>query len=170
MRITLLLQSVLLFGILLLLMCPIVSGADSIIKLESYIPLEKCNMSFLIFSDGSTKYKGKHCSGRSTHIRQHLSATEVNSIQQLKSEVRFCELQADYSANNNNVGNVVLDAETLGISAYCGKTTKSVSVYGVNHILETDFTHTEHPDHDAVRRFDRLNDYVLDLLILKKSP
>lgn len=149
-------------------MCPIVSGADLLIKLESYIPQEKCSMSFSVFSDGSTKYKGKHCSERSIHVRQRFSATEVNSIKQLISEVRFCELFDDYSANNNNEGYTVNDAETLGITTYCGNTTKSVSVYGIDRILRTEIPNTEHPDREAVRRFDRLDNYVFDLLISKK--
>jgi hypothetical protein len=166
MRKTLLLQSVLLIGVQFLFMCPIVSGADLIIKLESYIPLEKCSMRFSVFSDGSAKYKGKHCSERSIHIRPHLSVMEVNSIQELKSEVQFCELRNDYSADNNNQGYVVMDSETLKINAYCGNNIRSVSVYGIDHMLETKIPNTEHSDRDAVRCFDKLNHYVFELLIL----
>jgi hypothetical protein len=149
-------------------MRPILSGADLIIRLESYVPLEKCSMSFSIFSDGSTKYKGKHCSERLIHIRQHLSATEIDSIQQLIGEVRFCDLRDDYSADNNDEGYVVMDSETLGIITHCGNTTKSVGVYGIDHILKTEIPNTGHPDREAVRRFDRLNNYVLDLLNIKR--
>jgi hypothetical protein len=167
MRNTLMLRSMALIGIHFLFICPVVFGADLLIKLESYIPLEKCSMSFSVYSDGSAKYKGRHCSRRSINIRPHLSATEVESIRQLIREVRFCELRDDYSADNNNEGYVVMDSETLGITTYCGNITKSVSVYGIFHIIETDMHDFEHPDRDAVRRFDRLNIYVFDLLTIK---
>ena len=167
MRTILMLQSVLFVGIHLLFICPTVSSADLIIKLESYIPLEKCEMSFSLFSNGSAKYQGRHCPERSIQIRRRLSIMEVESVQTMINQVQFCELRDKYDANDNNDRFVVSDSETLEITAYCGNTTKSVSVYGIKYILKADLDNNYHTDRVAAQRFDRLHHFVLELLNVK---
>ncbi len=167
MRKALVQRCILLVGIILFFICSNAPSADLIIKTESYIPLEKCNISFSIFSNGTAKYRGRHCLQRSIRIRRRLSTAKIASVQKMINEVQFCELRDRYSADGNSEGFIVLDSETLGVTAYCGNATRSVSVYGIDSILERNPNTYEPIDRAAVQRFDRLHSFVLELLILK---
>jgi hypothetical protein len=162
----LLLRSVFSLAAILFFYLPFASAADPIIKLESFIPAEKCVMTFSVFSDGSLKYKGRHCSRRSIRIHDHISLDKIESIRKMIDQIHFCELRSEYSANDNLDNAVVVDSETLSITALCGKEQKTISIYGVEHITGK-LGQLNHPDRATALRFDQLYNFILDLLMQK---